>query len=559
MSEQNNSTVPGSIVEATLVGTVSQEELAAAIAASHQSSVSVSATPHAEMPAADGSGHREEEASDIVDDSPVVEPPKEAEVKQEKKVEQRVQQKCVLTDPISSTTTWDPDGDTLPLPSGFDNQIRTVLGNMPNVEMLSDPQTRQWANTIGEGLNFTTYNEMFVPTLEDQQAEFRQHVEQNGIQLSGKRPKLKEIENQNLKGERAAIRMMSHLGLGTLFQVPLWHTGIWVTFKAPTESEIIELNRLMSSDKIELGRYSYGLAFTNTMVYTHDRLVKVALQHVYDCTLRSDEVSAENLINIIDCQDIPSLLWGFVCTMYPRGFQYRRPCINDPEKCNHVIEELLNVSKLQWVNNLALTQWQKSFMTQRRSNTASLEDVKRYKQEMFKTQKRRIIFNEGLPNEVSMHLMTPSIAKFIDAGHRWIGETVELVDKALGMNAKDADRNQYIIRHGQATTMRQYVHWVESMEFESNVIDDKETIEQVFNTLSSDNGIRNKFIDEVVNYINESTVAVIGIPVFDCPKCSAPQETDVQVAPKLKNIIPLDVIQLFFELITQRLMKVAER
>lgn len=449
-------------------------------------------------------------------------------------------------------------GDELVLPASYDAETRRTLERVPNVALLDSPSSRQWANAVAEGLAYSTSQEMFIPTLEDEGAEFRQRMEHNGQSLSAQPPKFKAIENQTLKGERAVIRLISHLGLGTLFQVPLWHSGLWVTFKPPSESEIIELNRALISDKIKFGRYTYGLAYSNTTAYTVDRLVDFALNHVYDVTAKSEDISIESLRQHISCQDIPSLLWGFICTMYPRGFRYRRACIADPEKCNHILEETLNVTKLQWTNSAALTDWQKTFMSGRQPKSKDLASVQRYKEELAQVQKKRVLINEGRSNEIAITIKTPSIAEYIEAGHRWIGDIVSTVDRALGTDATDNERNTVIIRHGQASAMRQYSHWIESIEYDTNTINDKETIEQTLDVLSSDDEVRTDMIQAVVDYINKSTVCVIGIPVYDCTSCGTVQAGSITLS-HYKNIIPLDVIQIFFGLLTQRLERMADR
>jgi hypothetical protein len=471
---------------------------------------------------------------------------------------QRPKQFVTLEYTYSDPTNWDSNLDTISLPSNHDKETRRVIENSPNINLNDDQETRKWASVVEDGLEFTTEAEIYVPTLEKDDSDFRQALDHNGTKLVAGQPKFKNNENQKLAGERGVIRIMSYLGLGTLFNTPLWHTGIWVTFKAPTESEIIELNRMLVADKIRFGRSTYSLAYSNLTSYTTDKLVKFALDHVYDTTLKSDDIGPGGLRDIISCQDIPSLLWGFTCTMYPRGFQYNRACINDPVKCNHVIEEKLNLSKLQWTNNNALTDWQKTHMSVRRANSKSLADVTRYKEELTKIQKRRVPVETGYDAELAITLKTPSINEHIDSGHRWVGEIVALVEKTLGVDASENEKNTLIVRHGQASAMRQYAHWVDIIEVDTNSVEDRETIDETLDVLSSDNAIRTSFINAVIEYINHSTISVIGIPTFKCPKCSTQQLPEPPL-PRHENIIPLDVHQLFFALATAQISRIITR
>lgn len=495
--------------------------------------------------------------TDIIDD--LIETPAPTEVKKEIFIDPdaRKQHKALQEHSINMAEQLN-NGDTVVLPSNYDRETRKALEKIPNVNLLDSKQVREWASDVTEGLDLNTYGEAFVPTLEDESAEFRHKFEHGGVNMMGATPRLKVAENQNLKGERAIIRLIGHLGLGTLYQAPMWHSGLWVTFKPPTETEIVELNRVLMANKISLGRATYGLAFSNVTAYTVDTLMEFAIRHVYDISAKAEDITIDNLRDHLSCQDIPSFLWGFICTMYPKGYRYRRACIADPHKCNHVVEETLNVTKLQWVNTATLTDWQKTFMSGRQSKTKELSSIARYKEELKRIQKSKVVIAKDNGVGISITLKTPSVSEYVEAGHRWIGDIVETVERALASDASMKERNDVIIRYGQASAMHQYSHWVESIEYETNMVDDKETIENTLDILSSDDEIRVRFTDAVTDYINKSMMSVVGIPVFDCPACGVTHEGHATL-PQYKNIIPLDMVQLFFALHTQRVSRMTTR
>jgi hypothetical protein len=448
-------------------------------------------------------------------------------------------------------------GDEIMLPPTLTKEAKEVLESLPNVSFFDSPQSRDWAMCVRDGLQLNTLNETLIPTLEDPEAEFRHDIEINGMNANARVPRHKALENTNLQGERAVIRLISHLGLGTLFSVPLWHSGIWVTFKPPSESGIVELNRILMNDKIQLGRYTYGMIFSNITSYTVNRVMDFALQHIYDISVKAEDISIDQLKDHIATQDIWCFLWGFMCTMYPRGFKYRRACITDPDKCTHILEDTLNLTKLQWTNTMALTDWQRTFMSSHQSKSKSLADVTRYREEMLKGQTHRVEIPTGPDETVAIVLHTPSVREYIDSGYQWIGGIADLVDRVLGADADDDDRNALIVDHGKASFMRQYGHWVSSIEFATNTVDDRETIDSLLDMLSADDEVRVRFTEAVVQYINTSTISVIGIPVYECPSCGSAQEIHDQGP--YRNLIPLDVMSLFFGLLTQRLRRMNER
>jgi hypothetical protein len=448
--------------------------------------------------------------------------------------------------------------DSITLPSDTARKTRDAIAAMPNLKTLDNPDSRKWASVLSDGIDKTMNSNVLGDMVSDQSKTFQQTVTHNGFKINAQQAKFKTIENEQIKGERAVIRAITHLGLGGVVHIPLWHTGIWVTIKPPSEAELIELNRIMLNDKIRFGRATHSLAFSNTTSYTTDRLVDFALSHVYDTTLQSPDIDTDMLKNVIVSQDIPSLIWGLMCSVYPRGFKYQRACVADPEKCNFVIDETLNLSKIQYVNSEPLTEWQKSHMASKQAKSKDLESVKRYKAELSAIQNKLVTVVSSNGSNIKFTLKTPSIKEYIDAGHVWISDMVETMEKSVTAETGVNEREALLTKYAQASAMRQYRHWVDSIELDTNTIVDPETVSSCLNFFSSEDTILNGFIKEVITYIGESTIAVIGIPVFDCPSCGKRNEEKHKL-PRHVNIIPLDTITVFFALYTQRLARLTER
>ena len=172
-------------------------------------------------------------------EDPIAEEPQQVQDVEEIIIPERKQQKVTVTEKVSIDGELEPEDDKLCLPSNFDAETVKTLQNLPNVDILSSAQGRQWTETVNQGLNNSTFDSQFIPTLEEEEADFGQSVDFNGQPLDGRQVRFKQTEGQSLKGERAALRMMKHRGIGTIFQAPLWHTGIWLTLKAPSENELI--------------------------------------------------------------------------------------------------------------------------------------------------------------------------------------------------------------------------------------------------------------------------------------------------------------------------------
>jgi|JFJP01.1.fsa_nt_gi hypothetical protein len=447
------------------------------------------------------------------------------------------------------------DSEKIALPTGYGSDIKDSLSKLPNINLTDSPSAREWVRVLNEGLEYIPMQEMFKETVENKTSEFTQKPEYNGKPLIAASPKFEKMENNVLKGEKAVIRVLQTLGLGNLFQVPLWHSGIWVTIKPPTEAEIIELNRQLINDKIQFGRYTYGLAFANTTAYTTERLVNFVLEHIYNTTINTESLSGDDLKKMINSQDIPILLWGIICTIYPNGYKYQRSCIANPEECNHVIEETINVTKLLWTNLKNTTDYQKDHMSHRQARSRTLDQIQRYKDELSQIHKTRVKIDND--KDIYITIKSPSIFNYINSGHSWITSIVDTVEKTINSEANGDEKETLITRYAQASRLRQYSHWIESIEIETNISNDQETTDEILNIISSDDQLFSSIMLKIKDYINNSVMSLIGIPSFNCPKCNKEQIIDVY--PQFTNIIPLDVQQTFFALFTQRLIKLTDR
>lgn len=447
------------------------------------------------------------------------------------------------------------ESEKIALPTDYGSNIKDSLSKLPNINLTDTPEAREWVRTLNEGLEYVPMQEMFKDAVENKDAEFTQKPEYNGKPLVPASPKFEKMENNVLKGEKAVIRVLQTLGLGNLFQVPLWHSGIWITIKPPTEAEIIELNRQLINDKIQFGRYTYGLAFANTTAYTTERLVDFVLDHVYNTTIKTDTLTADDLKKLINSQDIPIMLWGIIATIYSNGYKYQRACISNPEECNHVLEETINVTKLLWTNLKNTTDYQKDHMSYRQARSRSLEQIQRYKDDLSHIHKSRVKIDNN--KEIYITIKSPTIYEYINSGHAWISSIVDTVEKTINSDTSTDEKETLITRYAQASRLRQYSHWIESIEIETNISSDQETTDELLNVMSSDDQLFASIMNKIKDYINNSVMAIVGIPSYNCPNCSKEQIIDVY--PQFTKIIPLDVQQVFFALFTQRLIKLTDR
>lgn len=487
------------------------------------------------------------------------EAPEEKETpKEEEKAPEVSHKQKVLVEFSFDATNQIVSTDTITLPSVSDEKLEEIMDNLPNMSLTDSRDGREWVSTIQDSLNKSSYDGMFTPSLEREDSEFRQYLPHNNFKLAGGYPKYPEPNGSVMAGEQAVVRLLNHLGLGNLYSAPMWHSGFWVTFKPATETEMVDLNHLIASDKINFGRYTYGLAFSNLTSYTTERLLRFAADHIYETTIRPEDTVNRSVLSYLRAQDIPAFLHGFLCSVYPRGFNYRRACCNNPGTCKHVAENTINLRHLSFVDTNALTPFQKNHMVKRSRYSVDAKSIEQYQDEMARLHPRQHTVGQTTGSEVVLTLKSPSALEYIDAGHRWIEKMVDMVESALGRDPGTEERNTLLQEHGLASILCQYSHWVSDLSFGSIDVKDIDTVNSALTHMSSDDELRTKILQAIKSYINDSTISVIGIPTYDCPGCKAPQ-TKPSDKGLYSEIIPLDVIQVFMHLVRQRIARLTSR
>lgn len=370
-----------------------------------------------------------------------------------------------------------------------------------------------------------------------------------------------------LKGEKGIAQIKSMLGLGNMIRVPLWHSGIWVTVDTPSEAEVVDLYRMINVEKITIGRMTHGLAFSNLSGITTDLIVRFVLRHVQSCSLAlpKDADMITTLRQNILVQDIPTLIWAIICSMFPRGFEYTRQCIASPD-CHHTVQQLIDVRRLLFVDRQALNKEQNDHMVKAKSSLVTLKEVKKYQEEVSRLQSAEQILLEGATNrkgtcDMYITLKSPTIEDYAEATNSWI-DSIETMANLAPTFDNDADRDNYIYNQTKATKARQYIHWVDSIKYINHIegeddenitfVKDRNDINAIASSIFSlDNNIIENLTNSVIKYINESTISIIGIPSYDCPACKGKQVIEEELT-HFPNFIPLDTIMLFFRLLVRR-------
>lgn len=464
---------------------------------------------------------------------------------------------AIQSDEISIGEITKPSGHLVSLPSynllDFNYKINKL--SKENYEHRVK-ELKEWREVAEESVNYYTVGGLYQDRFSDKDSRFKQGIEtKDGSLLNISVPKFKESSGE-IKGELALLKISKALGLGDVKNVPLPHSGIWVTIKPPTEKDLIDFYNSVYREKVSLGRSTFGLTLSNFSVHINNRLFDFILRHVH-VTNYSDMPTSE-LKNYVLIHDFPILAWGFACTMYPNGFDYQRNCINDINECSHISKEILNMCKIVWIDNPQLSEFQKSVMEEIRPNKLTLDGYRKYISEHKKVVGTTFTTKRG----IKFRLKVPTFAEYTSDGLAWINSINTAIDKIILVEGDedktDEVKNEMLNQYVKTSILRQFNHFVDYIDTTEGTVTDRNTINKALEMFSGDDELRSEIIENILKFKADSTIGIIGIPEYECPKCKAGQNPN-PINKRFVNVIPLDVMNLFFTLITLKISRILER
>ena len=504
-----------------------------------------------------------EPAPEVAVESVAAEPVQVAEeaaqsVSEEKVPEAPVEEKlpnATVTDAWSTEKTdFSKFAYTFDLPSIGIVPFNRKINQFKNLQL--DPNSAElkaWRKVNEEAVDYYTPGGLYQDRFYDENSRFSQGVETKEGELKTISPlKFKQTDGE-LKGELAVLKVSKLLGLGDVLSVPLPHSGIWVTIKPPTEKDMIDFYNSIFKEKVTLGRATFGLTLTNFSVYVNRKLFDFILKHIH--SVNYQDINKNELDNYVLIHDFPILAWGFAATIYPNGFDYQRACVNDVEQCAYVAKAIINMCKLLWVDNSSLSEAQKLIMAENRPNKLGMDSYRKYISEHVRVASSEFQLKEN----IKFKLRVPTFAEYTADGLGWVNKINSALDAFIVEEGDEAEaKTQLLDQYVRSSILRQFNHFIDYIEIDDNVISDRGTINEVLEVFSADDNHRTTITNKILEFKAKTTIGLIGIPDYKCPNCQHPQNNE-SVHEKLTSVIPLDVMNLFFTLITLRISKIMER
>jgi len=469
--------------------------------------------------------------------------------------------------PVSDSKELHPSddmGDRLILPGVLYNSLITALTGINKLSKEEFKRKYSDKEQLALGINIEGMRTGFIEDMLAKDAdEFF-----NGINFGDKElvTRLLPLNTQgkNLKGAAVISAFSSLVGVGDNIQVPLWHSGFWVALRPVKDSEIVNLETALANNHIELGRDTSTLVYSNYSVVYNRIVTDFIIEHIESSTLAVP--ADKDIRDYIKIQDLYPLVNGMLSGMYTSGYEFIRACSNTATigkdkkpACDYTLTAKVDFKKLLWVNRKAINKDMVRQESTRTPNAISADVVNDYQKilESLSNNQLKIKTSSGI--DMVMTLSSPTLNDYIINGEIWINNVIKNSEKLFTETTNDEEKNILINEMMTTVVLGIYNVFIEKIEVPSKqtITEDRVDVDNALEILSSDDLVLKDLIDGVKAYINKITIALVGIPNYECPKCGTDQNESEDIV--FKEIIPLNVVESFLDLCTHRTQKLRIR
>lgn len=480
----------------------------------------------------------------------------------------------------SNVKEVDPNGGTIDgvvLPTSIYNDMIAAITTINEMEKDSkntddetddefDDSEALAVGLVSDGLRVTVKNNSFVKPLRDAKRKWEQEPKYADKALHVRDLPIGGKGGKELKGTAAAAKFYSYLGKGGIIQVPLWHSGFWISLKTIKESDILNLEMQLANNQIKLGRETNTLIFSNYSVVFVRLLSEFIIRHIQSSTLKFDG-SINNITKYIKIQDMQALALGLIQSMYLNGFKDVRTCVNSTNvkpdgkpECSYTMESVIDPKKLLWVDRKAISKEHMEVMIKRAPNTVTVNDVLEYQSTLPVNKVKEIVIPTENQMDVILKLKSPDIRTHIENGERWVNNIIKLTEELFTEKLTIDEKNIRINAASKMVLLSMYNHYIESIALpDGTTVTDRKSIDEILEILVSDKVAYNKTLEDVKEYIDDNIISVVAIPNYKCPSCSAIQKEKGEEDKPFNDLIPINIFESFFDLCILKTNKITER
>ncbi len=342
----------------------------------------------------------------------------------------------------------------------------------------------------------------------------------------------KSLKGVEVSGEQA--RMLILASNHNIKRTYLYNSGFNIVLRGPSLNEMNLLYNRLQEDMDQYGRIFGSLFY----MYSDIKIKSIAWDFIYKLVIGSNLNKwdkGNRLRDNISFNDYMPILLAIATLMYKEGYDFVHPCI----ACEHVSTTKIDLNLLQ------LTDFNRIPLETLRELSTGKEmtpdDVSRYK--------KGLKLNTSFTiDKYQINRRIPSIGDYIETGTVFNEQLFTAIYEIKEENIID----QYL----KFNYSRIFESWIASIEVIDEVskevsfkLTDRETIGIALTEIQGSE-IRDEFIKQMNDYIQESAITNIGYLATPCECCNTvPTNT-------INGFIPFDVQSSFFTMLVMRLIQV---
>lgn len=360
-------------------------------------------------------------------------------------------------------------------------------------------------------------------------------------------------------------KVRNSTGLGNTIQIPLYNSGLWLTVNPPKNQELIYIQNKLAEDAVLIGREtSKILGGTENFILTRSVTDFILDNLVVNTTLKLP--AGEDIRDYIKGVDVQTLALAVVSTMYPDGFTITRSCRNSfiiledgSRQCSHSINGLINPKHMHFKNSKKIDREMLIHMSKRMPNSVTPAEVREYqaRNSVIQDVTKQVVTDTGI---INITLSTPNLTHYNTTCNLWYDEMISQLDRLLEKADDLESKNEKafnLMRTNYLSYFLPYVKSISKVDTDGNIEFDSAEMEEdkrplanmeILNLVSVDGLILKEIEDIVKSYTKVNSLSIVAGPDYICPTCKAKQSDMSDNQHDFSNLIPIDVMMVFFTL-----------
>lgn len=355
--------------------------------------------------------------------------------------------------------------------------------------------------------------------------------EEKDIKVKDSFPNMsKNFEGKELSGKEAKIYLLANKK--NVKKIMLLNSGFYVLLQCPSLTDLTIMYNKISDQLDEYGRLFGTYFYLYSDLYIKQIMIDMISELVVSSNLKGWR-KGKTLLKAISIHDYSTLLHGIASLMFKDGYEFKYQCPYG--EYNEIVK--IDLNKIKYNNFNGVSESDLQFLSS--SQTKTSKEITKYQKSL------------GLDTTIDLdtykfHLKVPSLQEYFIYGDSYNKNLMDMVQ-----NGNKEEIQNYL----KFSYFKIFTPWIERID----VLNDDKTVNFRLSDIDgkclildelqlSNSKDLNKIIDPIVDFIKNTMLTHIVIPLNPCPVCKKIPENTIN------GFLPLDMQESFFLISTMRLI-----